>query len=72
MDDVKVSLGSRGMTVEAAQQCTKDRNEWRAPVQFLAAILAWQCILSDCLLRSGGLLPGEGWDAVTLCSWGKL
>ena len=28
MDGVKVSLGSRGMTVEAARQCAKDRKEW--------------------------------------------
>ena len=27
MDDVKVVLGNRGMTVEAARQCAKDRNE---------------------------------------------
>ena len=32
MDCVKVALGNRGMTVEAAQQCTKDREEWRALV----------------------------------------
>ena len=30
MDGVKVTLGNRGMTVEAARQCTKDRKEWRA------------------------------------------
>ena len=30
MDGVKVALGNRGMTVEAARQCTKDRKEWRA------------------------------------------
>ena len=29
MDGVKVALGNRGMTVEAARQCTKDRKEWR-------------------------------------------
>ena len=29
MDGVKV-LGNRGMTVEAARQCAKDRKEWRA------------------------------------------
>ena len=32
MDGVKVALGSRGMMVEAAQQCTKDRKEWGALV----------------------------------------
>ena len=32
MDGVKVALGNRGMTVETARQCTKDRKEWRAPV----------------------------------------
>ena len=30
MDGVKVVWGNRGMTVEAARQCEKDRKEWRA------------------------------------------
>ena len=30
MDGVKVALGYRGMTVEAAQQCVKAWEEWRA------------------------------------------
>ena len=30
MDGVKVALGNRGMTVEAACQCAKDRKELRA------------------------------------------
>ena len=32
MDGVKVALGNRGMTVEAARQCTKNRKAWRALV----------------------------------------
>ena len=32
MNGVKAALGNRGMTVEAARQCAKDRNEWRALV----------------------------------------
>ena len=28
MDGVNVALGNRGMTVEAARQCAKDRKEW--------------------------------------------
>ena len=32
MDGVKVPLGNRGMTVEAARQCTKDRKKWRTLV----------------------------------------
>ena len=32
MDGVK-ALGNRGMTVEAARQCSKDRKEWRPLVQ---------------------------------------
>ena len=32
MDGVKVALGPRGMTEEAASQCAKDRKEWRALV----------------------------------------
>ena len=30
MDGVKVTMGNRGMTVEAVRQCVKDRKEWRA------------------------------------------
>ena len=30
MDDVKVAICSRGMPVEAAQQDSRDRKEWRA------------------------------------------
>ena len=32
MDVLKVALDNRGMTVEAARQCAKDRKEWRALV----------------------------------------
>ena len=32
MDGVKLALGNRGMTVEAARQCVKDRKAWRALV----------------------------------------
>ena len=32
MDGVKVALGNRGMTVEAAQQCAQDQKEWRSLV----------------------------------------
>ena len=49
MNGVKVALGNKGMTVEAARQCAK---EWRALVhmllnEFHAAIVAWPCVLSD-------------------------
>ena len=32
MDGVKVALGNRGMTVEAARQCARDRKAWGALV----------------------------------------
>ena len=32
MNGVKVALGNRGMTVEAARRCTKDQKDWRALV----------------------------------------
>ena len=32
MDGVKVALGNKGMSGEAARQCAKDRKEWRALV----------------------------------------
>ena len=48
MDGVKVALGNRGMTVEAARQCAKDLKACRALVhlqlnEFHAAIFAWHC-----------------------------
>ena len=30
MDGAKVALVNRGMTVEAARQCPKDCNDWKA------------------------------------------
>ena len=33
MNGVKVALGNRGMTVEAARQCAEDGKEWRALVR---------------------------------------
>ena len=33
MEGVKVALGNRGMMVEAARQCTRDRNKWRSLVR---------------------------------------
>ena len=33
MDGVKVALDNRGMTVEAARQCAKDRKAWRTLVR---------------------------------------
>ena len=70
MDGVKVALGNRGMTVEAARQCAKDRKEWRALVhmqlnEFHAAIFAWHCVLSDRPSMIWWLSHGEGRDAVT-------
>ena len=52
MDGVKVALGNRGMTVEAALECRKDLEEWRALVhillnEFQAAVFAWHHVLSD-------------------------
>ena len=69
MDGVKVALGNRGMTVEAARQCAKDRKEWRALVhiklnEFHAAIFTWHCVLSDRPPMLWWLSHGEGRDAV--------
>ena len=58
MDGVKVALGNRGMTVEAALQCAKDRKEWRA-------FFTWHCVLSDRPPALWWLSPGEGRDGVT-------
>ena len=45
-------LSSRGMMVEAARQCVKNRKELKALVHMQmievhAAIFAWSCVLSD-------------------------
>ena len=60
----------RGMTVEAARQCAKDRKAWRALVhvqlnEFHAAIFAWPFVLSDRPPMRWWLSHGEGRDAVT-------
>ena len=69
MDGVKVAFGNRGMTVEAARQCAKDRKEWRALVhmslEFHGAIFAWHCVLSDRPPVLWWLSHGDGRDAVT-------
>ena len=82
MDGVKVALGNRGMTVEAARQCAKDLKEWRALVHvelnaFHAAIFAWHSVLSDSPSVLWWLSHGEGrmslHDAVGLnCKNGAL
>ena len=77
MDDVKVALGDRWMTVEAARQYAKDRKELRPLVhmqlkQFYVAIFAWPSLLLDRPPVLWWLSPGEGWDAVTWCGWDKL
>ena len=70
MDGVKVALGNRGMTEEAAEQCTKDKNVWIALVhmlliEFHTASFAWPCVLSDLPPVLWWLSPRNGWDAVT-------
>ena len=70
MDGVKVALGNRGMTVEAACQCAKNRKECRALVhmqlnEFHAAMFSWPGVISDRPPVLWWLSPGEGWDAVT-------
>ena len=69
MDGVKVALGNRGMTVEAARQCAKDRKEWRAVLhmqlnEFHAANIAWPCVLSDSPPVLWWLSSGDVRDAV--------
>ena len=71
MDGVKVALGNRSMTVEAARQCEKDRKERRALIhmqlnEFHAAIFVLPCVLSDRPPALWWLSPGEGWDAVVI------
>ena len=70
MDGAKMALASRAMMVATARKCTKDRKEWRALVHKMIESLTWPFLLGlvffqTALQRSGGFLPGEGWDAVT-------
>ena len=46
MDGAKVAIGIRGMAVETARQCAKDRKEGRL-IDFHASIFAWPCVVSD-------------------------
>ena len=69
MDSVKVALGIKGMTVEAARQCANDRRQWRSLVHMLlngfhAEICAWPCVLPDHTPVLWWLTPGEGWSVV--------
>ena len=43
MDGVEVALGNRGMTVEAARQCAKDRKEWNATTEYQGANVKYMC-----------------------------
>ena len=70
MDGVKVALGNRGMTVEAARQCAKDRKRW-SPGTYVTEWVSHRHFCSA--LCSFGppsralvwwLSPGEGWGAV--------
>ena len=77
MDGVKVALGNRGMTVEAARQCAKDLKELRALVhmelnEFHTVIFAWPGVLADRPPVPWWLSPGKGLDTVTLYCWDKL
>ena len=60
MDGVKVALGSRGMTVEDARQCAKDRKEWRVALvymqlnEFNVAFLLGRVFFLTALRCSGG------------------
>ena len=53
-----MALGNRGVTVEAAQQCTKDSKHWRALVHMYAPVFYQTTLLcSDGYhLERGGML----------------
>ena len=71
MEGVKVALGNRGMTVEAARRCARDRNEWRVLVhmqmiEFHAAIFAcFLCSFGPPSYALEAYTRREEWDAVT-------
>ena len=53
---MKVALSNRGMTVEAARRCAKDRREWRAllHVYFTRPFLLGPVFFRTALPYSGG------------------
>ena len=66
MDGVKVPLGNKGMTVEAARQFAKKLERVESPGAYVhSAIFAWPCVLLDRPPVIWWLSPGEVWDAVT-------
>ena len=56
MDGVKVAIGNRGMTVEAALHCAKDRKAWRAlvTINFMRPSLLGPVFFRTALPCSGG------------------
>ena len=62
MGGVKVALGNRGVTVEAARQYAKDRKVWRALVKVTEWVLLGIVFFRTTLPCSGGY-HREGWDA---------
>ena len=58
MDGVKVALGNRGMTVEAARQCGKDRKEWRTLVHIRVSGFEQFCLSRDSGKKIA-LIPGS-------------
>ena len=76
-DGVKVTLGTRGMTVEAARQCVQARKEWRSLVhmqmiEYYTAIFDW--FLCSFRLPSRALVAYhlERSEMPLRCGWGKL
>ena len=68
MDDVKVDLDHKGMTVKVVQQCTKDRKEWRALVHIKMIYYDAAIVVYTFGRDSGSLVAyhlESGWDAVT-------
>ena len=58
MEGVKVALGNRGMTVEAAQQCAKGRKEWIVLVHMYSMSFTWLFLLGTVFFRTD--LPCSG------------
>ena len=73
MDGVKVALGNRGMTVEAARKIGKSGEPWYIVTEWVPrGHFAWHCVLLDLPSVLWWLSHGEGRDAVTRCGWDKL
>ena len=69
-----MALGSRGMMMEAARKIRRRGEPWSIcrGLSLMQSFLFGPALFRTALPCSGRLSLGEGWDAITLCSWGEM